>query len=172
MNELSEFFQNFGKDNPNFDQNNYHNSEDYSVHNDVYLNDNIENLSDQSIIDEIESVTEVLSDHELSCIRCGAHTFNLIVTDQTSGTKCKETAEKIAQIIEIVKSYRKTEHKETFLLNQQRFPPIPNTTRWNVHYSLMKILKDNQTFFDRIAVNSPALSKLSYFSLTVDQISV
>ena len=93
------------------------------------------------------------------CIRCGAHTLNLVVTDNTNGSANEETSRIISNIFHIVKAYRKVDYKDTFNLNQQKFPPIPNATRWNVNYVLMQTLVSGRPFFDRLAVNAPELGK-------------
>lgn len=124
--------------------------------------DGLEEMDDDEIISKIEEYNEMLSELEVVCIRCGAHTLNLVATDNTSGAVNKDTSQTIAKVVDIVKAYRKAEFKEAFTLNQQTFPPIPNATRWHVNYKLMDTLQGGRQFFDRLAINAPALGKTSY----------
>lgn len=130
--------------------------EDFLRNNDATddLDDFIDDYEDDKVVNEVEDLTELLGEHELVCVRCGAHTINLVVTDAT-----RDVLPVISDIVSVVRAYKKVEYKEAFKLNQQRYPPIPNLTRWNVYAALMEVLRKGREFFDRLATNYPELGE-------------
>lgn len=111
-------------------------------------------MSDEDAIAKVEELSDLISTHEVACVRCGAHTFNLVATDQT---KDKDVAEELSKIISVVKAYRKSNYSEAFKLQKQKYPPIPNATRWNANHKVMETLREGRNFFEVIATNNPEL---------------
>lgn len=94
--------------------------------------DDSDDDGDDDIMDSVESVTKMLGEHEIVCVRCGAHTLNLVVVDVT-----KRFSTTLTEVVSIVKTFRKVDYKDAYKLNQQKYPPIPNVTRWNAYVALM-----------------------------------
>lgn len=90
----------------------------------------------------------------VECIRCGAHTLNLVVNDAT-----KQHESELKEITGIVKSYRKAEYINRFKNTGVALPPIPVKTRWNHYFLMTRSLNKNHDFFNGLGIKYPELGK-------------
>lgn len=93
--------------------------------------------------------------NKIDCVRCGAHTINLVVNDVT--IRNSEVEEKLREIIKIVKAYRKADYREYLLHSKIKLPPIPNVTRWNNYYTMCDILIKHREFYSILGTNNVEL---------------
>ncbi|KAL1396049.1 hypothetical protein pipiens_010797 [Culex pipiens pipiens] len=88
----------------------------------------------------------------VECVRCGAHTLNLVVNDAT-----KQHESELKEITKIVKSYRKAEYMNRFKNTGVPLPPIPCKTRWNHYFLMTRLLNKNHDFFNGLGIKYPEL---------------
>lgn len=105
----------------------------------------------------VEIYEQQLNGHLVDCVRCGAHTLNLVVKDAT-----KEHETDMKRIVEIVKAYRKINYSQKFKHTGVPLPPIPVKTRWNHDYMMTKSLDKNREFFYGLGVKFPELGKSNF----------
>ncbi|XP_055525298.1 uncharacterized protein LOC129725152 [Wyeomyia smithii] len=90
--------------------------------------------------------------NQIECVRCGAHTLNLVVADAT-----KIAEAELKAVTKIVKAYRKAEYQTSFKYSGVAMPPIPNQIRWNHYFLMLRELIKNREFFAGLGVKHPML---------------
>lgn len=114
----------------------------------------------QEYDDNIECVLNdlhgIINGHQVVCIRCGAHTAQLVVSDV-----CKEQIyrEQIRAITKLVTTFRNAKYKNFFEVSGGKYPPIPVPTRWNSNFMMNQSLLENKDFFEKLGHEYKELGK-------------
>lgn len=135
-------------------------------HDDEELDDEAidESIDDPDELEDIDNATntllenleKVVVENGALCIRCGAHTLQLVVSDA-----CKSFEGPLKEIARIAKKLRCGEFKRILEITKGvKLPHIPVKTRWNTNIMMLRdFLKQNE-FFINLGVQYKELGKL------------
>lgn len=108
----------------------------------------------------LNDLNDLICGHQVACIRCGAHTVQLVVSDV-----CKDEVHQrnIKAITKIVVAFHNTKYKNFFEVSGGKYPSIPGPTRWNSNFLMQQSLLNSKDFFERLGCEYAELGKLSCF---------
>jgi hypothetical protein len=95
-------------------------------------------------IDDMEDATESYETNLVSCMRCTAHTLQLVVHDVI---KLNENSERLKQLREITKLCRNVRLRHNFSENNVPLPNLDVITRWGSTYKMVSVFQKNKDFF-------------------------
>ncbi|XP_062538921.1 uncharacterized protein LOC134207217 [Armigeres subalbatus] len=91
----------------------------------------------------MENLEKVVIENGALCVRCGAHTLQLVVNEV-----CKAFDEPLKGIAKIAKKLRCGEFKRIFEITKGvKLPHIPVKTRWNTNYVMLRDFLEQKEFF-------------------------
>lgn len=109
-------------------------------------------IATNSLLDNLERV--VIENGSL-CIRCGAHTLQLVVNDA-----CKSFESTLKELAKIAKKLRCGEFKRILDITKGvKLPHIPVKTRWNTNFVMQRDFLQQKEFFVNLGAQYKELGK-------------